>query len=59
MIIVHTPEQQALLEVKELLECAEQGRWGDVRTKSRIVSEFCDVLCPETGEDLEDPSGYL
>lgn len=56
---VRTLEQQALLEAKELLECAEQGRWGDVRTKARIVSEFCDVLCPKTGEDLEDPSGYL
>lgn len=56
---VRTLEEQAVLEAKELLECAEQGRWGDVRTKTRIVSEFCDVLCPKTGEDLEDPIGYL
>lgn len=56
---MRTLEQQALLETKELLECAEQGRWGDVRTKARIVSEFCDAICPETGEDLEDPVSYL
>lgn len=59
MVTVRTLKEQALLEVKELLECAEQGRWGDVRTKVRIVSEFCNTLCPETGEDLEDPIGYL
>lgn len=59
MATVRTLEEQTLLEAKELLECAEQGRWGDVRTKAHIVSEFCDVLCPETGEDLEDPAGYL
>lgn len=54
MVTVRTLEQQALLEAKELLECAEQGRWGYVRTKTRIVSEFCDVLCPKTDEDETD-----
>lgn len=51
MELVRTFEEQALLEAKELLECAKQGRWGDVRTKARIVSEFCDVLCPKTDEE--------
>lgn len=59
MVTVRTLEEQALLEAQELLECAEQERWGDVRTKARIVSEFCDSLCSKTGEDLEDPVGYL
>jgi hypothetical protein len=54
MAIVRTLKEQALLEANELLECAEQGRWGDVRTKARIVSEFCDVLCPKTDEDETD-----
>lgn len=54
MATVRTLEQQALLEAKELLECAEQGRWGDVRTKARVVSEFCDVLCPTTDENETD-----
>lgn len=54
MVTVRTLEEQALLEAQELLECAEQGRWGDVRTKARIVSEFCDVLCPKTDEDETD-----
>lgn len=50
MELVRTFEEQAILEAKELLECAKQGRWGDVRIKARIVSEFCDVLCPKTQE---------
>jgi len=49
---IRTLEEQAVLEAQELLECAKQGRWGDVRTKARIVSEFCDTLCPKTDEDL-------
>ena len=54
MTTVRTLEEQALLEAKELLECAKQERWGDVRTKARIVSEFCDCLCPKTDEDETD-----
>lgn len=54
MELVRTFEEQALLEAKELLECAEQGRWGDVRTKARVVSEFCDVLYPKMDEDETD-----
>lgn len=53
-MIIRTIEEQALMEAKELLECAEQGRWGDVRTKARIVSEFCDVLSPKIDEDEID-----
>ena len=53
-MIVRTIEEQALLEANELLECAKQKRWGDVRIKARIVSEFCDVLCPKTDEDEPD-----
>jgi len=53
-MIIRTIEEQALNEAKELLECAEQGKWGDVRTKARIVSEFCDVLSPKTDEDETD-----
>lgn len=49
-MIVRTIEEQALLEAKELLECAKQGRWGDVRTKARIVKEFAETLCPESEE---------
>ena len=54
MTTVRTLEEQALLEAKELIECAKQERWGDVRTKARIVSEFCDCLCPKTDEDETD-----
>lgn len=56
---IRTLEEQAVLEAQELLECAKQKRWGDVKTKARIVSEFCEALCPKSDEDLEDPVGYL
>lgn len=51
---IRTLEEQAILEAQELLECAKQGRWDDVRTKARIVSEFCEALCPKTDEDETD-----